>query len=94
MSSRETCVTGYERCIQSFRKRDIHRIIGGDGLPQLPRAPQQIGVPMSFDQEGAEVIECLRGSMCADVASPLKSAQGLRDLYIQKMGCVKTLLAS
>lgn len=93
MCAREAGVTGDEGCIQSFRQCDIHRIVGSDGLPQLPGAPQQVGVPVSFDQDGAEIFECLSGSMWCDVASQLESAQGLRDLYIEKMGCVKTLLA-
>jgi hypothetical protein len=59
---RERTVTGDKRRLERFREDDVHRVIGGDVVPQLPRATQKIEVSVTMEVKVSQIGDRLLGT--------------------------------
>jgi hypothetical protein len=74
----EASVARQKRCVECFRERDVHRVVGGEVVPQLPHARQEEPVRVSAQWKIAEVSQ--RGAAAPFIAtglSTLASCAGL-----------------
>src|SRR5918995_1065221 len=70
-------IAGHQRSVHRLGERHIHGVVGGDVVPQVPGAIDEVDVGVTKNVDAGEVVEGFLGSVRKDVASSHEAPQRL-----------------
>lgn len=87
--SSEALVACDERRVERFRERDIYRVIGREIVPQFPNTRQKDSMRIPPQRKIVKVYKRFAPTGLPDLALRGVSADDLRHLHIEEVGCMQ-----
>jgi len=82
---REALVAGEKRCIERFSKGDVHGVVRGKVISQVPNARHQDAVRIPGEREAGEIVQRSAAALRFHFAGECVAAQNLRHLHVKQM---------
>src|SRR2546427_13202315 len=81
----ERAIAGHERGVERLGKREVHRVVRRKVLTELPRAPNEVEMPMSGDPKQREVFNRLGRAIGRHLTGLDESPHRAVHLDVEKM---------
>lgn len=81
----QASVEGQKRYVESFRERNVCRVVCGQVIPQLPDSRQQMGMAMPADGKVHEVVERPGGAVACQATEADEPSENLSYFQVNQI---------